>query len=81
MNYGSNEGIIDAVDEYLEDQEEGFYFDGNVANWNSFGESALRQRDIILRNNGTISALGHSQCTGAKKFFILPLMASFCVNI
>ena len=27
MNFGSNEGVIDAVDEYLEDQEEGFYFD------------------------------------------------------
>ena len=28
MNYGSNEGIIDAVDEYLGDQEEGFYYEG-----------------------------------------------------
>ena len=27
-NFGSNEGIIDAVDKYLEDQEEGFYFEG-----------------------------------------------------
>ena len=27
-NFGSNEGIIDAVDEYLGDQEEGFYFEG-----------------------------------------------------
>ena len=30
-----------------------------------------RQR-IILRNNGTISALGHSQCTGAKNCLIVP---------
>ena len=27
-NFGSNEGITDAVDEYLGDQEEGFYFEG-----------------------------------------------------
>ena len=26
-NFGSNEGIIDAVDEYLGNQEEGFYFE------------------------------------------------------
>ena len=27
-NFGRNGGIIDAVDEYLEDQNEGFYFEG-----------------------------------------------------
>ena len=27
-NLGSSKGIIDAVDEYLGDQEEGFYFEG-----------------------------------------------------
>ena len=27
-NFGSNEGVRDAVDEYLGDQEEGFYFEG-----------------------------------------------------
>ena len=27
-NCGSNEGVIDDVDEYLEDQEEGFYLEG-----------------------------------------------------
>ena len=27
-NFGRNGGIIDAVDEYLEDQSEGFYFEG-----------------------------------------------------
>ena len=27
-NFGSSEGIIDAIDEYLGDQEEGFYFKG-----------------------------------------------------
>ena len=33
---------------------------------NSFGESASSQREIILRNNGTISALDHFQSTGAE---------------
>ena len=27
-NFGSNEGVMDTVDEYLGDQEEGFYFEG-----------------------------------------------------
>ena len=27
-NFGSNEGLTDAADEYFGDQEEGFYFDG-----------------------------------------------------
>ena len=27
-NFGSNEGTIDAVAEYLGEQEEGFYFEG-----------------------------------------------------
>ena len=27
-NFGSNEGITDAVDKYLGNQEEGFYFEG-----------------------------------------------------
>ena len=26
--FGSNEGVIDALDEYLSDHEEGFYFEG-----------------------------------------------------
>ena len=30
------------------------------ANWNSIGKSAARQREIILRNNDTISVLGNS---------------------
>ena len=64
-NFGSNEVIIDAVDEYLGDQEEGFYFEGI-----SVGESASRQREIIMRNNCKISALGHSQSTGAENFLI-----------
>ena len=42
------------------------------ANWNSAGESALRQREIILRNNGIISARGHSQSTGAENVLIVP---------
>ena len=37
------------------------------ANWNSVGESA-RQRVTICRNNGTISALCHSQSTKARTF-------------
>ena len=36
----------------------------------------MRQREIILRNNGTISALGHFQSTGAENFFIMPPMPS-----
>ena len=27
-NFGSKESVIDAIDEYLGDQEEGFYFEG-----------------------------------------------------
>ena len=61
-NFGSNEGVIDAFDEYLGDQEESFYFKG-ISDWNSIGESASRQRDIIL-----FSALGHSQSTEAENF-------------
>ena len=38
------------------------------ANWNSFGESALRQKEIILKNNGTISALGHSLSIWEENF-------------
>ena len=51
--------------------EKGFYFEG-IINWNSDGESASRQRVIILRNNGTISALGHSQSTGSENSLIIP---------
>ena len=71
-NFGNNETIIDAVDEYLGDQEEAVYFEGINKLDQHNTESALRQREIILRNNGTISALGHSQSTGAKNFFIFP---------
>ena len=45
-NFGSNEGVIDAVDEHLEDQEEGFYFEG-ISKLDSVGESASRQRSVI----------------------------------
>ena len=69
-NFGSK-GVIGAVNEYLGDQEEGFYFEG-ISNLYSIGESASRQREIILRNNGTTSALGHSQSTGVQNFLIVP---------
>ena len=69
-NFGSNEGVTDAADKYLRDQKEGFYFEG-ISKWNSIRESVSRQRDIILRNNGTISALGRSQSTGTESFFIV----------
>ena len=49
------------------DQEEGFYFE-RISKLNSVGESVSRQREIILRNNGTISALGHSQSIGSDIF-------------
>ena len=57
----AKKGIIDAVDVYLSILK-------GLANWNQVGESASRQRSIILRSNGTISALGHSQSTGAENF-------------
>ena len=38
------------------------------ANSNSLGESASRKREIILKNSGTISALGHFQSTGGENF-------------
>ena len=41
---------------------------------NSVGESASRQREIILRNNGPILALGHSQSTEAETVLIVPRM-------
>ena len=31
-----------------------------------------RQTENILRNNSTISVLGHSKSTGAENFFIVP---------
>ena len=41
-------------------------------NWNSDEENSSRQWEIILRNNGTIFALGHSQSTGGKNFLVVP---------
>ena len=40
-NLGSNEAVIDAVDEYLKDQQQGFYFEG-ISKLEQFGESASR---------------------------------------
>ena len=39
--YGSNEGVIEAVNEYLGDQENAFYFEGRIRNLNRDGLSAL----------------------------------------
>ena len=41
------------------------------ANWNSVGENISKQKDIILRNSGTISVLGHSQSTGTENFLMV----------
>ena len=51
------------------------------AHWNSVEESALRQRETILRNNGTISALGHSQSTVAENVLIVPRIMIVCKPI
>ena len=37
------------------------------------------KRDIVLRNNGTISALGRSQSTGTENIFIVPRIAISCI--
>ena len=46
-NFESNKGVIDAVDDYLEDQEEDFYFEG-ISKLYIVGESASRQKVFIL---------------------------------
>ena len=46
--YGSNEGVIEEVHEYLRDQVKAFFF------WNRDGLSALHWREIILKSNGQI---------------------------
>ena len=58
-NLGSNKGAKDAVDEYLGHQEDGFCFTGiSKLKKKNIGKSALRQREIILIDYGTITALG-----------------------
>ena len=69
--FGSNEGFIEAVDEYFGDQEEGFYFEG-ISKLEQHWRKCFKTREIILRNNGTISVLGHSQSIGAENFFYHP---------
>ena len=69
MDPRSNKGVIDAVDEYLGDEEEGFYFEGISKleqRWRK-----CKGRLYELRNNGTISALGHSKSTGAENLLII----------
>ena len=72
-NSGSNNTIIDAADEHLENQEEGFYFEG-ISQLEQCWRKCIEEREIILRNNGTISALGHSQSSGAENFLVVPFM-------
>ena len=43
-NFGSNEGVIDAVDEYLGDRKEGFYFE-------EIGKLEQRWRKCIETND------------------------------
>ena len=69
-HFRSIEGIIDAFD-YLGDQKEGFCFDG-ISKLEQHLRKCTEAKEIILRNNGTTSALGHSQSTGAKNFWNVP---------
>ena len=55
------------MDEYLGDQEEGFYFEGK-SKLEQLWRKCIEAKEIILRNNITISALGHSQSPDAKNF-------------
>ena len=77
VHHFNPEVVIDVVEAYLEDQEECFYFEG-ISKLEQDGDSASRQSEIILRNNGTMSALGHSQSTGTKNFFIVPRTSPVC---
>ena len=80
-NFGSNEGVIDAVYEYLGDQEENFYFEGiSKLEWHWW--NSIVEREIILRNNGIISAPGHSQSKGAENFWSSLLFSkNYLINI
>ena len=43
--YGRNEGVIEAVDEFLWDKDNAFYFEG-IKSWNRDGLCALPLREI-----------------------------------
>ena len=70
-NFGSNEGVIHAIDEYLGGQEEGVYLQV-MSKLEQHWRERIEEKETILRNNGTISAFGHSQSTGAENFLIIP---------
>ena len=64
------------------DQEEGFYFEG-ISKLEQCWRKCIKT-DFILRNNGTISDLGHTQSTGAKNFVVhqsLRLRMSYCDHL
>ena len=71
-SFRSNEDVIDAVDKYLGDQEEVFYFE-RISKLEQRWRKCIEAWEIILRSNGTISALGTLK---SENFFILPNMHS-----
>ena len=68
-NLGSNKGAKDAVDEYLGHQEDGFCFTGISKLKKKMEKSALRQREIILIDYGTITALGLPKIQKLRPFW------------
>ena len=70
-NFESDEGIIDAVDEYFGNQEDGLYFE-RISKLEQRWRKCFKTKGNYTENNGTISALGHSQSTGAENVLIVP---------
>ena len=69
-NFGSNEGVIDAVNEYLGDQDEDFHFE-RISKLQQQWRKCIKVNGDYIKNSGKLFILGYSEVHEAENFLII----------
>ena len=75
-NFGSNEGVIDDVDEYLGDRKEVFYIEG-ISKLEQRLRRCIGAKGGYVEKNVTNATLGLFRSTGAENVLII---LRTCIN-
>ena len=72
-NFGINEGVLDAVNEYLGDQDEDFYFEW-ISKLEQRWRKCIKMKADILKNSGKFLIPGYSEVHEALNILIIPFL-------
>ena len=74
-NFGSNEGVIDAVKEHFGDQDENFYFDG-ISKMEQRWRKCIKMKVDFIKDSGKLFIPVYSEIHETENFLIIPRISN-----